>query len=204
MKKYLYHASVFAFLAIGFSSMTGCSSDSGAANTAVGNTAVSNSTTAKTKEPSEYPPLPEKIAQAELAKIDGSPFKIADQKGKVLLLNMWATWCGPCRYEMPHLVEMQNQHNAKGFDVVGLNIEENDTNESITKFAADMEPPLNYPLVRAESISVDLTKLGQSGAIPTSFVVDREGHLRGVFRGAGAPEVAKMKELVAKVVTEEN
>jgi thiol-disulfide isomerase/thioredoxin len=204
MKKYFYHAAVFVVLAIGSSSLTSCSGDSDTTNIGAGNTAVSNPSPEKSKAPSEYPPLPEKIAQADLAKIDGTPFKIADQKGKVLLLNMWATWCGPCRYEMPHLVAMQTEHNPKGFDVVGLNIEENDTNESITKFAADMAPPLNYPLVRAESISVDLTKLGQSGAIPTSFVVDRNGHLRGVFRGAGAPEVAKMKELVAKVVAEEN
>lgn len=204
MKKYLYHVVVFVVLAIGFSSLTSCSGESGIANTAAGTNAVSKPSPETSKAPSEYPPLPEKIAQAELTKIDGSPFKIADQKGKVLLLNMWATWCGPCRYEMPHLVAMQTEHNPKGFDVIGLNIEETDTNESITKFAADMEPPLNYPLVRAESISVDLTKLSQSPAIPTSFVVDRGGHLRGVFRGAGAPEIAKMKELVAKVVAEEN
>lgn len=204
MKKYLYHATVFVVLAIGFSSLTSCSGDSGTANTTAGNIAVSNPSPEKPKAPSDFPPLPEKIAQAELEKIDGTPFKIADQKGKVLLLNMWATWCGPCRYEMPHLVAMQTEHNPKGFDVVGLNIEENDTNESITKFAEDMKPPLNYPLVRAESISVDLTKWGQSGAIPTSFVVDRGGHLRGVFRGAGAPEIAKMKELVATIVAEEN
>ena len=202
MKKYLYHASVFILLAIGFSSLNGCSGTPESTNTVAGNT--SNPSPVKSTVPSEYPALPEKIAQAELAKIDGSPFKIADQKGKVLLLNMWATWCGPCRHEMPHLVEMQNQHNAKGFDVIGLNIEENDTNESITKFAAEMTPPLNYPLVRAEFISLDLTKLGQTGAIPTSFIVDRQGHLRGVFRGAAAPEIAKMKELVAKVVAEEN
>lgn len=202
MKKYLYHAAVFAVLAIGFSSLTSCSSDSGTTNMASGNTGGTSPERSKT--PSEYPALPEKIAQAELFKTDGSPFKIADQKGKVLLLNMWATWCGPCRHEMPHLVAMQTQHNPKGFDVVGLNVEENDTNELITKFAADMEPPLNYPLVRAESISVELTKLGQNPAIPTSFVVDRDGHLRGVFRGAAAPEIAKMKELVAKVVAEEN
>src|SRR5437763_3981345 len=68
---------------------------------------------------SDYPPLVSGIADAPIEMVDGSPSKIADRKGKVVLVNLWATWCGYCRQEMPHLISMQNQYRDKGFQVLG-------------------------------------------------------------------------------------
>lgn len=122
-------------------------------------------------------------------------------KGKVLLLNMWATWCGPCRGEMPALVKMQDEHRDKGFEIIGLNTDDGDTKEMVEEFAKELN--LNYTLVWAPTeMQNGLLKISNFNGIPQSFIVDRDGNLRGVFRGGGKPEVKKMEELVAKVVAE--
>jgi len=150
---------------------------------------------------SEYPPLASAVAQADMKNLDGSTFKVTDRKGKVLLLNMWATWCGPCRGEMPSLVKMQDEHRDKGFEIIGLNTDDGDTKEMIDEFAVEMK--LNYTLVWADTAMQNgLLKISNFNGIPQSFIIDRDGNLRGVFRGGGRPEVKKMEELVAKIVAE--
>lgn len=203
MKGYIFKAIIFAALAITFSILTGCGGGETPANTgapANGNAATAN-TNAAPKKNSEYPPLAEKAANAEMKHLDGTTSKVTDHKGKVLLLNMWATWCGPCRGEMPALVQMQNEHRDKGFEIIGLNTDDGDTKEMIEKFAKEME--LNYTLVWSPTDQqAALLKISNFGGIPQSFIIDRDGKLRGVFRGGGAPEVKKMEELVAEIVNE--
>ncbi|MGD9628703.1 MAG: TlpA disulfide reductase family protein [Pyrinomonadaceae bacterium] len=153
------------------------------------------------KKKSEFPPISEKVAQADMKHLDGSTSKVADMKGKVVLLNMWATWCGPCRSEMPALVKMQDEHRDKGLEIIGLNTDDGDTKEKIDEFAAEMK--LNYTLVWASTdMQNALLKISNFGGIPQSFLVDRDGNLRGVFRGANPADIKKMEELVAKVVAE--
>ena len=159
-----------------------------------------NTGTASTKN-SDYPPLAERAATAEMKNLDGTTSKVSDMKGKVLLLNMWATWCGPCRGEMPDLVKMQDQHRDKGFEIIGLNTDDGDTKEMVEKFAIEMS--LNYKLVWSPTDQqAALLNISKFQGIPQSFVVDRDGRLRGVFKGGGKAEVQKMAELVAKVVEE--
>ena len=62
-----------------------------------------------------FPPAPVAVSQAEIKNIDGTSFKVEDKKGKVILLNLWATWCGPCRAEMPDLIDLQNKYRDKDF-----------------------------------------------------------------------------------------
>ena len=149
---------------------------------------------------SEYPPLPEKAAQAEFKTLEGEMTKIENLKGNVLLLNLWATWCGPCRKEMPELVAMENEFKEKGFKVIGFNVD-NETPEQIKPFAEDMK--LNYQIAWAdENLYRELLKVSKFNGIPQSFLIDRQGHLRGVFLG-GSPKVVKeMRENVEKVVGE--
>lgn len=152
------------------------------------------------KKKSDYPPIATAVAQADVKNLDGTTFKIADKKGKVLLLNMWATWCGPCRAEMPTLVKMQDEHRARDFEVIGLNTDD-ETVEQINEFASNMK--LNYTLVWADTgLQSALLKISKFGGIPQSFIIDRDGNLRGVFRGANPADIKKMDELVALVVAE--
>lgn len=203
MKNLISKAFLFVAIAMVFSMLTGCGGDGQANTSEPSNTAGSNSGPTNTaKKNSDFPALAEKAATAEMKHVDGSTSTVADYKGKVLLLNMWATWCGPCRAEMPALVKMQDEHRDKGFEIIGLNTDDGDTKEMIEKFAKEMN--LNYKLVWAPTEQqAALLKISNFDGIPQSFVVDRDGKLRGVFRGGGKSEVQKMEELVAKVVNED-
>ena len=214
MKDLLRHFVLFAVLTIAFSSLLSCSTNNqdadniplgaNASNTASpeGNQADTASKQQAEKpqgKSADYPPLPSAIAQSDLKNLDGTTFKVADRKGKVLLLNMWATWCGPCRAEMPALVGMHDQYRGQ-FEVLGLNVDD-EPKPMIDKFAEEMN--LNYPLVWADStLQNELVKLSKFGGIPQSFLVDRNGHLRAVFRGGSKNEIEKMREVVAAVVAE--
>ncbi|MDI1242804.1 MAG: TlpA disulfide reductase family protein [bacterium] len=201
MKRMLNNFALFVVLAVLFSGLTGCGGSKGTSNETASNVVGNANTPAGEPKKSEYPPLASAVAQSDMKNLDGSTSKVADRKGKVLLLNMWATWCGPCRGEMPELVKMQDEHRDKGFEIIGLNTDDGDTKEMVEEFAAEMK--LNYTLVWADTAMQNgLLKISNFNGIPQSFVVDRDGNLRGVFRGGGKNEVKKMEELVAKVVAE--
>ena len=163
--------------------------------------AVSCGGTSQTAEKpkSDYPPLQTSIAQADVENLDGSTFKVADKKGKVLLLNMWATWCGPCREEMPVLVKLQDKYRDQGFEIIGLNTNDGDTPEMIKDFAKEQN--LNYTLTLAPTaMQVDIVRYTKNEGIPQSLLVDRDGNLRGVFLGGSESEILKMQATVAKVM----
>ncbi len=142
------------------------------------------SKTSEVKSPSDFPPAPTALMNATLSKTDGSSFKLADYKGKVVLVNVWATWCGPCRHEVPELVKLQDELHDKGFEVIGLNLDEGDSNEMITEFGKEFE--INYSLAKGEDqLFEEFYNVSKKNAIPQSFLIDREGKLVGVFVGGG-------------------
>ncbi len=200
MKSLLKNLAIFLLIAATFSTLTNCSDPQEQVNvgTPPSGTAANNSQPEKKK--SAYPPIATAIAQSDVKNLDGSTFKIADKKGKVLLLNLWATWCGPCRAEMPTLVRMQDEHRDRDFEVIGLNTDE-ETLEQINEFSAQLK--LNYTLVWADTkLQQALVNISKFDGIPQSFIVDREGNLRGVFRGANPADIKKMEELVGLIVNE--
>lgn len=133
---------------------------------------------------SDYPPAPPKLMEAKLTKTDGSNLKLNDYKGKVILVNAWATWCGPCRQEMPELVKLQAELKEKGFEIIGLNVEADDDLNAIKDFGKEMS--LNYELVKGdENLFLEFLKISKKDAIPQSFLIDRKGKLVGVFVGGG-------------------
>ena len=213
MKGYFRNIGLAILCAIAITSFTNCSgtgtAEKGPTDQAVTNaSALDAEAEAKAKADEarknnpNYRPIEKAVDEAEIKNLDGTTFRIADKRGKVLLLNLWATWCGPCRAEMPTLVKMQDQHRDQGLEVIGLNTDD-ETVEAINKFAADMKPPLNYTLVWADTkLQTALLRISKFGGIPQSFIIDREGNLRGVFRGANPADVKKMDELVELIVNE--
>jgi thiol-disulfide isomerase/thioredoxin len=198
MKNLFTNAILFVALCFVFSGLTACET----AKTDSVNASKENTSTEAKKDsnPNGYPLAPSAILQTEIKMLDGTTFKIEDKKGKVVLLNLWATWCGPCRAEMPHLVEMQNKYRDKGFEVVGLNTDE-ESIADINDFAAKMK--LNYAQGYSTSkLTAEFVKLSQMNGIPQSILIDRENRLTGVFGGGSPKVINSMKETVDKIVNQ--
>lgn len=106
-----------------------------------------------------------------LKSMDGKPLNLADFHGKVVFLNFWATWCGPCRVEIPDLVDLQNRYKDR-LQVIGLNVDDDDADE-IQKYVE--KTGINYPVAMAPA---ELrAQYGGIPALPTSFVLDTEGRV---------------------------
>lgn len=120
-----------------------------------------------------------------LADIEGKSLSLKDYKGKVVLLMFWATWCGPCRMEIPHLIELQNTYGKKGFAVLALSVsDQQQTIERMTAFVKQAK--INYRVaLKGESVA---TQYGGMESIPTAFLIDRSGKLRVKFVGAHPKE----------------
>lgn len=132
--------------------------------------------------------LPASALDAPLKTVDGKPFKLSDLKGKVLVIDLWATWCGPCRSEVPELVQMQTEYGPRGFEVIGLDIDpESDTAEDVSDFSKEFK--INYKVAFAEA---DLARsLMRGGNIPQSLVVGRDGQVVVHFTGFSAVSTPK-------------
>jgi len=108
----------------------------------------------------------------ELATLEGKTVKLSDLRGKAVLLNFWATYCEPCKVEMPWFVELQNEYGPQGFQIIGVAMDDAST-EDIAKFAKDMG--VNYPiLIGKDSVA---ESYGGVSVLPTTFFVDRDGKL---------------------------
>jgi cytochrome c biogenesis protein CcmG, thiol:disulfide interchange protein DsbE len=103
--------------------------------------------------------------------MDGDSVSLADRRGTVVLLNVWATWCHPCRTEIPELQALHDRFAARGFEVVGVSIDDSGADEDIRQFMGDYS--MTYPIWRdpSESVSSVFRVIG----VPTTFLVDREG-----------------------------
>ncbi len=106
--------------------------------------------------------------------LNGDSVSLAGQKGKVILLNVWATWCHPCRAEIPELREVHARYQSRGFDVVGVSVDADGSDEVIAEFAKEFQ--MQYPIWRdpGERISTRFLIVG----VPETFLIDRTGVLR--------------------------
>ncbi len=107
-----------------------------------------------------------------LETLDGKSVRLADLRGKAVLLNFWATWCGPCKIETPWLVELQNQYGSQGLQVIGVAMDDSGKDE-IAKFAKDMG--VNYPVLLGKEAVGDA--YGGVPALPESFFIGRDGKI---------------------------
>jgi peroxiredoxin len=106
-----------------------------------------------------------------LKDLAGKDVKLADYKGKVLIVDFWATWCGPCKVEVPEFVEMQANYKDKGFAILGIAVD--DTIPNLKKFAEEYK--MNYPVLVAHE---EVEKAwGPIWGLPTTFTVSRDGKI---------------------------
>jgi thiol-disulfide isomerase/thioredoxin len=126
------------------------------------------------------PALPASALSTQLKTIDGKDFKLSELKDKVLLINLWATWVGPSRYEIPELVKIQSEYRERGLEVIGLDVDpDSDTQQDVQGFIKKFK--VNYKVAFAErSLATSLMK---GGNIPQSLVVSRDGKIIKHFIG---------------------
>lgn len=129
--------------------------------------------------------------------LDGKPLDLASEKGNIVLLNVWATWCGPCRFETPELQALQNQYGSKGLKVIGVSVDEGET-DAVKTFVT--EEKINY------AIAVDpdgrIANLVQTTVLPTSLLIDRDGKIIWRQIGAIMPNDAKLKMVLEKATAQ--
>ena len=118
----------------------------------------------------------------QLTSMAGKPVSLDSLKGQVVMINFWASWCGPCREEMPVLEQLYTKYKPMGFTMIGVNVEPD------SKLAAEWlkATPVTFPILF--DTKSEVSKLYQVSSMPSTVIVDRKGNLRWMHRGykAGA------------------
>jgi len=109
---------------------------------------------------------------------DGRTVRLSDYRGKVVLLNFWATWCGPCRFEIPWFVQFERQHKDQGFAVIGISMDDEGW-AAVKPFMEELG--INYRVLMGNDTVTLL--YGGVDSLPTSFVIDRAGKVANVHIG---------------------
>jgi len=121
-----------------------------------------------------------------LKDMNGVDVKLASFKGKPIVMNFWATWCGPCRAEIPSLVELQKQYGEEGKDVVILGVSVDDPVDKLKPYAAQMK--MNYPVLVGNGRNDVQDAFGPLWGIPVTVFIDREGRIAKKHSGIASKE----------------
>ena len=130
---------------------------------------------------------PDAAPAFQLNDLNGKPVALAEAKGKIVLLNFWATWCGPCRAEIPDLVDLQKRYADK-FEIIALATDEDDPDE-VRRFV--LQSGINYRV----AMSSDAVRRDYGGiaALPTSFVIDPQGRIVQKHVGLNDPSIYELE-----------
>ena len=127
---------------------------------------------------------------------DGGRLSLSELKGQVVMINFWATWCGPCRQEMPLLQQIQAKYEPLGFTLVGINVEPDSTEAEawLTKV------PVSFPILfdRQNTVAESFGVVG----MPSTVFIDRSGNVRYVHRGYKPGDEARYADMVRSLVKE--
>jgi len=127
------------------------------------------------------PPAGTPAPEVTFKDLDGKDVPLNQYKGKVVLVNFWATWCEPCQIEIPWLIEMQQKYSSKGFTILGVDVDDEGDNvvsayTAKERFNVNGEKlPMNYPILRGNDAVAD--KFGGLLGYPTSFLISRDGKI---------------------------
>ena len=130
----------------------------------------------------------QKAPALEFKDLRGRVRRLSDYKGKVVLLNFWATWCPPCRAEMPDLVRMQREYGKRGLQVIGITYPP-ETAGGVRRFIRRLK--VNYPVALGTKETKGL--FDQSETLPITIVIDRDGNVRDRIEGILLPEEFEQK-----------
>jgi thiol-disulfide isomerase/thioredoxin len=149
------------------------------------------------REPASPPALgpPKTVPAVVLPDITGKRRSLSEWHGRPLLINFWATWCGPCREEIPMLIKLRAEHAKDGLEIIGVAL---DFHDAVAGYAS--KAGMDYPvLVAAEDMTaVQAFGMGASAGLPTTLVADRDGKI--VSRHVGALDRDEAEELLKPVL----
>lgn len=130
-----------------------------------------------------------------LPDVSGTPQSLAQWRGKVVVVNFWATWCAPCREEMPEFVKAQEEFGARGLQLVGIAVDDAD---KVSKFVKDIG--LNYPALIGGYSAIDLSKSvgNRLAALPFTVVIDRQGNVAHTQLGQLKPD--QLRSILTKLL----
>jgi peroxiredoxin len=148
----------------------------------------------RTNQP-QRPPVSIPAPEFTLATTDGDLVSLSDLKGKVVLLNFWGTWCGPCRIELPDFIKLYDKYHKDGLEIVGITIRRGESIEDVARFQDQWG--LNYLLLNdingneVSKVTMDYSRaIGQMiSGIPTTLIIDREGFIVNGFIGPRREQV---------------
>lgn len=126
----------------------------------------------------------------------GKNLKLSEHRGEVVLINFWASWCGPCRQEMPLLSELHDKYKSLGFTVLGVNVEQDSA--AAKKLLKEM--PVTFPVLFDNDSTV--SKQYDVIAMPSTVLVDRDGNMRYLHKGYKPGEEAIYLEMVRSLIRE--
>lgn len=143
--------------------------------------------------------MDQRLPHAVLPAVDGAWVDLERYKGKVVLVNIWATWCQPCREEIPDLIKLQEKFASREFTVVAIAVDD-EGEESVKTFVEKerfllgvSSKPINYPVLLGSDETA--RRFGYEGALPVSFLITRDGQEVKIIRGSvGAEEVSNAIE----------
>ena len=140
--------------------------------------------------------LQEEAPDFTLKSLEGSNLRLEEYRGQVVLINFWASWCGPCRQEMPLLDRLHHRYEDTGFAVLGINVE----GEAAPAQEIVDKTKVTFPILIDEGQAV--SELYNLEAMPSTVVVDRDGIVRYIHRGYKPGDEAKYVEVVKQLIRE--
>ncbi|MEO5566965.1 MAG: TlpA disulfide reductase family protein [Gemmatimonadaceae bacterium] len=126
----------------------------------------------------------------------GDPVSLAALRGKVVLLNVWATWCGPCRKEIPELRALHATYKDRGLELIGVSVDADGTDETIKEFLTEFK--MDYAIWRDPNEAVSATF--RMAGVPATFLIDRRGIIRWKATGAVEPGDSTLTSAIEKAL----
>jgi cytochrome c biogenesis protein CcmG/thiol:disulfide interchange protein DsbE len=131
-----------------------------------------------------------------LKTLDGQEITLSQLKGKVVLLDFWATWCAPCRESIPHLIQLYKNYRENGFELIGMSVDKGDV-EIVRNFLKSMDIP--YPVT---IVPEDVVRSYQVTGIPATFLIDKEGKIRDRIAGFNNTIAQQLTTKVSDLISE--
>lgn len=128
--------------------------------------------------------------------LDGDSVSLAKNRGKVVLLNIWATWCHPCRAEIPELVAIHAHYKARGLEMIGVSVDNEGTDDAIRSFITDFK--MTFPIWRDPDERT--TALFRTVGVPSTYLIDKEGVLRWRKIGPIAPNDTSLTNAIERAL----